>query len=478
MANGLDFERQVHALLKKMGLEAEITRASADGGIDIIAHSREHITGGKYVIQCKDWSKPVGEPPVRDLYGVVTAENANKGILMTTSTFTAPALKFAEGKPLEMIDGTMFNQLLTKYSVAGSEGGAISIVKDERIKELTEQLNRNPKNIFALKELADIYLLQSDYNKAVELYETLVPLKPPVETDRLKKAYVGGLLNYGVVLAKLKRHDDALKVFRENAVVNGLFCMNEALLTHYLGLCVVAISLYQSLQPVADALNFLDIEELIELAYLQTQLDEPCLYAMMHEDGQVKLVPLPLDTALQRAKLEGKQGMYTPLFMEAIDIVRDFGEYWTDLRTEIATGQLLSRLEDDTKYEAERIFALENRCVAVISDSKNVLNNATTNALQESYRENTSRQITLIEIIHDGISKFIDCLDNATVDWPWDELDNCESSLNNKILEYKSLSDDDRFVKEEKKIAAKWEDIINNEKADWREKLRRTLYSN
>src|SRR3990167_8649443 len=117
MPNGLDFERQVHALLKKMGFEAHVTKASGDGGIDIIAHSKEHITGGKYIIQCKDWSKPVGEPPVRDLYGVVTAEKANKGILITTSTFTSPAIKFAKDKPLELIDGTKFNGLLTKYGI-------------------------------------------------------------------------------------------------------------------------------------------------------------------------------------------------------------------------------------------------------------------------------------------------------------------------------------------------------------------------
>jgi len=41
MHNGLGFERQVHALLKKMGFEDDVTKASGDGGIDIIAHSKD-----------------------------------------------------------------------------------------------------------------------------------------------------------------------------------------------------------------------------------------------------------------------------------------------------------------------------------------------------------------------------------------------------------------------------------------------------
>jgi len=61
-------------------------------------------------------------------------------------------------------------------------------IEYERIKDLTAQLDKNPKNIFALKELADIYLLQEDYNKAVGLYEMLVASKPSVETEKLKNA--------------------------------------------------------------------------------------------------------------------------------------------------------------------------------------------------------------------------------------------------------------------------------------------------
>jgi restriction system protein len=47
-------------------------------------------------------------PPsaVRDLFGVVHAEGATKGILITTSGFGPSSHDFANGKPLQLYDGT------------------------------------------------------------------------------------------------------------------------------------------------------------------------------------------------------------------------------------------------------------------------------------------------------------------------------------------------------------------------------------
>jgi restriction system protein len=90
------------------------TKRTSDGGIDLVAWSTDPFVGGKYVIQCKDWSNPVGAPIVRDLYGVVHSEDANRGILITASSFTQEALGFAAGKRLELIDGKQLNYLLAQ----------------------------------------------------------------------------------------------------------------------------------------------------------------------------------------------------------------------------------------------------------------------------------------------------------------------------------------------------------------------------
>jgi HJR/Mrr/RecB family endonuclease len=118
--SGLDFEMLVMRLLKKMGLQVKETKKTGDGGIDIIAHSPEPITGGLYVVQCKRYSSNVGEPVVRDLYGVVNHVNASKGVLITNSNFTRQAKEFAEGKPIELVNGNALKELLAKHSLNDS----------------------------------------------------------------------------------------------------------------------------------------------------------------------------------------------------------------------------------------------------------------------------------------------------------------------------------------------------------------------
>lgn len=110
--SGIEFENLCQQLLQKMEFDTETTKASGDGGIDIIARYNKPLLKGKYIIQCKRYSGSVGEPIIRDLYGVVMSERANKGILMTTGYFTPSAISFAEDKNLELIDGTLLHKLL------------------------------------------------------------------------------------------------------------------------------------------------------------------------------------------------------------------------------------------------------------------------------------------------------------------------------------------------------------------------------
>jgi hypothetical protein len=122
-----EFEHRIAAWLRGMGFAVTVTGGTGDEGIDLIAYSSEPITGGKYVVQCKRYmpGNDVGVREVRDLYGTLTGETANKGILITTSSFTAAAKRFAAGKPLELIDGLRLAQLL------GTVGGGLDIPQQE-----------------------------------------------------------------------------------------------------------------------------------------------------------------------------------------------------------------------------------------------------------------------------------------------------------------------------------------------------------
>jgi Holliday junction resolvasome RuvABC ATP-dependent DNA helicase subunit len=115
--SGLDFERLIVGLLTRMGFRAEMTKATGDGGIDVMAVLDRPIVGGRYLFQCKRYAPdaPIGAPVIRDFYGAVTAERATKGIFITTSSFTTQAREFGDRAGLELIDLAQLRRLLAEH---------------------------------------------------------------------------------------------------------------------------------------------------------------------------------------------------------------------------------------------------------------------------------------------------------------------------------------------------------------------------
>jgi restriction system protein len=102
-----------------MRFAVTVTGKTGDGGVDLELFDSSPITGGRIVVQCKRYQpdNTVGVATVRELFGVVGSENAMKGVLVTTSTFTSGAREFADGKPLEPVDGYELNNLMGRYGV-------------------------------------------------------------------------------------------------------------------------------------------------------------------------------------------------------------------------------------------------------------------------------------------------------------------------------------------------------------------------
>ncbi len=74
-----------------------------DGGIDIRLRRGQEL----HLVQCKHWrARKVPVSTVRELFGVMTAEGAVGGFVVTSGEFTADAVEFAEGRNIELIDGT------------------------------------------------------------------------------------------------------------------------------------------------------------------------------------------------------------------------------------------------------------------------------------------------------------------------------------------------------------------------------------
>ncbi len=97
-----EFERLVGEAFRRRGYTVRETPAGADGGVDLILERGSRTT----LVQCKQWNKRnVDVRTVRELYGVVVAEGAVAGIVVCCGRFTHEARAFAEGEPLELIDG-------------------------------------------------------------------------------------------------------------------------------------------------------------------------------------------------------------------------------------------------------------------------------------------------------------------------------------------------------------------------------------
>ena len=114
-----DFEQLVAQLFEwefaKEGVEVKVTRASRDRGVDAVLFDPDPLRGGKFVLQAKRYTKPVDVAAVRDLYGTLVNEGANRGILITTSSYGPDSYAFAKDKPISLVDGPNLLEILRRH---------------------------------------------------------------------------------------------------------------------------------------------------------------------------------------------------------------------------------------------------------------------------------------------------------------------------------------------------------------------------
>jgi HJR/Mrr/RecB family endonuclease len=93
------FEFEIARLYQKLGYEAEVTRQSVDGGIDIKLRKDNEF----WVVQCKRQNAPVGVRIARELFGVMHSEGASRCILACTGGFNSNVRDFAKNKPITLL---------------------------------------------------------------------------------------------------------------------------------------------------------------------------------------------------------------------------------------------------------------------------------------------------------------------------------------------------------------------------------------
>lgn len=128
------FERLVQRLLRESGFtQVEVTGRSGDGGIDGRGIARIHGLMSFHVLfQCKRYTGSVGSGEIRDFRGAMVGR-ADKGLFITTGTFTPAAVKEATrdgAPPIDLLDGSEFADKLKEFGL-GLRTERIEVVRVE-----------------------------------------------------------------------------------------------------------------------------------------------------------------------------------------------------------------------------------------------------------------------------------------------------------------------------------------------------------
>lgn len=106
----LQFEKLVGEVFRRKGFTVEERGGKGpDGGVDLVLR----LGNDRYLVQCKQWkAERVGVATVRELYGVMAAEHAVGGFIVTSGQFTDDAKRFVEGRSIELVATDMLLALV------------------------------------------------------------------------------------------------------------------------------------------------------------------------------------------------------------------------------------------------------------------------------------------------------------------------------------------------------------------------------
>jgi restriction system protein len=111
-----ELEVLVAALYRAKGYRVVLTRASRDGGKDVVATRLRAGERERCLVECKHHRSPIGVKDVRALLGVVSDGRCTKGTLVTTAHFTAGSKRLSErNKRIELIPRDELVQLLNQF---------------------------------------------------------------------------------------------------------------------------------------------------------------------------------------------------------------------------------------------------------------------------------------------------------------------------------------------------------------------------
>ncbi len=119
--NPFQFEHLIKRLLEEMGYDdVEVTAASNDKGVDVVADIELGISRVREAIQVKRQQSNVGRTVLDGLRGSLHRFDAVRATIITTSGFSKGAKHAAFDKgvaPITLIDGDRLLDLLIEYDI-------------------------------------------------------------------------------------------------------------------------------------------------------------------------------------------------------------------------------------------------------------------------------------------------------------------------------------------------------------------------
>ncbi len=113
------FEELIGSILEDLGFSIELTKATRDGGRDIIAKIKNSVTDFLAYIECKRYSpeNKIGVGIIREVIGVHHLDKPSKSIIVTTSFFTRDAVEMAREmeNQMDLKDFNSIKEWLKKY---------------------------------------------------------------------------------------------------------------------------------------------------------------------------------------------------------------------------------------------------------------------------------------------------------------------------------------------------------------------------
>lgn len=121
-----EFERFCAEQLQIVGWDARVTSASRDQGIDVLAEK----AGCRVVIQCKLYSRPVGNKAVQEVTAAKGYERANFGIVVSNNRYTAAATQLAATNGVLLLHYSDLAQLDEILGLNRSAGDSVYALGD------------------------------------------------------------------------------------------------------------------------------------------------------------------------------------------------------------------------------------------------------------------------------------------------------------------------------------------------------------